>query len=259
MQRILPYAFHGLDYLYEPQLARFYNLIPQIYTKKLGEGFLNQTSQVYTSLLQAIAEQDKEYLKQILEPKLYHATSHCMDMLEGKQLKLQYIGQEQQENENKQEEEDEQEEAAQQPQQQFGFFSKRFQNNQIKNEAYHIYHEKDYKCNIDVKGIFGVKINRIENENTRFFQIPAFPITPRNYFINLKNPFSLYENQILVTNILIYTSKKLIAVDQEGKIVQGNYDNNQFQYHKLRLESYVPNFNWIITDIDDYLKGNPYF
>ena len=31
------------------------------------------------------------------------------------------------------------------------------------NEAYHIYSENDYKCNIDVKGIFGVKINRMEN------------------------------------------------------------------------------------------------
>lgn len=37
------------------------------------------------------------------------------------------------------------------------------------NEAYHIYSENDFKCNIDIKGIFGVKINRIENENTRFF------------------------------------------------------------------------------------------
>ncbi|CAD8061438.1 unnamed protein product [Paramecium sonneborni] len=258
MQKILPYAFHGLDYLYEPQLARFYNLIPAFYTTKLGEGFLNQTTQVYTSLLQSIAEQDKEYLKQILEPKLYNATTQCMDMLEEKQLKLQYIEQEQQENDDKQEEDDE-EAAAQKPQQQFGFFSKKIKKNYGNNETYHIYQEKDYKCNIDVRGVFGVKINRTENQNTRFFQIPAFPITPRNYFLNLKNPFSLYENQILVANILIYTSKKLIAVDSEGKVVHGNYDNNQFQYHKLRLESYVPNFNWVITDIDDYLKGNPYF
>ncbi|CAD8043178.1 unnamed protein product [Paramecium primaurelia] len=255
MQRILPYAFHGLDYLYEPQLARFYNLIPAFYTQKLGEGFLNQTSQVYKSLLQSIAEQDKEYLKQILEPKLFQVTSQCMDLLEEKQLKLQYIEQDQQENEDNQEEQEE----GQQPQQQFSFFSKKLQKDQGNNEAYHIYSENDYKCNIDVKGIFGVKINRMENQNTRYFQIPALPITPRNYFVNLKNPFSLYENQILVTNILIHTSKKLIAVDQEGKVVHGNYDNNQFQYHKLRLETYIPNFNWVITDIDDYLKGNPYF
>ncbi|CAD8139079.1 unnamed protein product [Paramecium octaurelia] len=258
MQRILPYAFHGLDYLYEPPLARLYNLIPSYQTQKLGEGFLNQTSQVYTSLLQSIAEQDKEFLKQILEPKLFHATSHCMDLLEGQQLKLQYVEQDQQQNEEKQEEEEEEEEG-QQPQQQFSIFSKKLQKDQGKNETYHIYQENDYKCNIDIKGIFGVKINRNENEKTPFFQIPALPVTPRNYYVNLKNPFSLYENQILVANILIYTSKKLIAVDQEGKLVHGNYDNNKFQYHKIRLESYIPNFNWIVTDIDDYLKGNPYY
>ncbi|CAK75081.1 unnamed protein product (macronuclear) [Paramecium tetraurelia] len=257
MQRILPYAFHGLDYLYEPQLARFYNLIPAFYTQKLGEGFLNQTTQVYSSLLQSIAEQDKEFLKQILEPKLYHATSHCMDLLEQKQLKLQYVEQDQLENEDKQDQEEEEE--TQQPQQQFSFFSKKIQKNQSNSSPYHIYQEKDYKCNIDVRGVFGVKINRIENQNTRFFQIPAFPVTPRNYFVNIKNPFGLYENQIIVANILIHTSKKLIAVDEQGKVVHGNSDNNQFQYHKLRLESYVPNFNWVITDIDDYLKGNPYF
>ncbi|CAK85347.1 unnamed protein product (macronuclear) [Paramecium tetraurelia] len=254
MQRKLPYAFHGLDYLYEPYLATVYNLIPSYKTQKLGEGFLNQTSQVYTSLLQSIAEQDKEFLKQILEPKLYHATSHCMDLLEEKQLKLQYVEQDQQQNGEKQEE-DEEEQEGQQPQQQFSFFQKILG----KNETYHIFQENDYKCNVDIKGVFGVKINRNENENTPFVEIPALPTTPRNYHLNLKNPFSLYENQILVANILIYTSKKLVAVDQEGILVHGDYDNNQFYYHKLRLESYIPNFNWIITDIDDYLKGNPYY
>lgn len=49
----------------------------------------------------------------------------------------------------------------------------------INSRVRNIYDEKDYKCNLDMRGIFGVKINREENEKTKFFKIPAISSTPR--------------------------------------------------------------------------------
>ena len=37
----------------------------------LGEGVYGQFSQIYTDILQAIAENDEEYLQQIMEPNLF--------------------------------------------------------------------------------------------------------------------------------------------------------------------------------------------
>lgn len=49
----------------------------------------------------------------------------------------------------------------------------------INSSIRHVYEEKDYKCNLDMKGVFGVKINREENEKTKFYKIPAISSTPR--------------------------------------------------------------------------------
>jgi hypothetical protein len=48
-----------------------------------------------------------------------------------------------------------------------------------KKGIYHIYNEKNYRCNLDVRGVFGVKINRAENGNAKFLQLPKLQITPR--------------------------------------------------------------------------------
>lgn len=79
----------------------------------------------------------------------------------------------------------------------------------------------------------------------------------RKYHINLSNPKSLIDNQILVLNALITTSKRIVGW-QDGEIKYGQIDDSP-SHHLLRLESYAPNFNWVITDIDNFMDGNPYY
>jgi hypothetical protein len=57
----------------------------------LGENIHNQFSQIYTDVLQSIAEKDEEYLKGIMEPRLYERTLKGWENLEKKDQTLNYI------------------------------------------------------------------------------------------------------------------------------------------------------------------------
>lgn len=35
-------------------------------------------------------------------------------------------------------------------------------------------------------------------------------------------------------------------------------DTEEVQHHKFRFETYSDNIEWVLTDIDDCLKGNSY-
>lgn len=61
----------------------------------------------------------------------------------------------------------------------------------------------------------------------------------------------------MIVNVLFKTQRKIAGL-KDGVVIYGSDDPTQWQEHKWRFETYTPNIDWIITDIDDYLKGNPY-
>lgn len=108
------------------------------------------------------------------------------------------------------------------------------------------------QINIDCKGYFGVRILRHQNEGKRLIKIPSSLLATRKYYINLQNPMDIWRNQVIVLNMLFKTTRKLILVNG------GQSEEGEWEYHKWRFESYIPELEWMLTDMDDSLKGNDY-
>lgn len=74
-----------------------------------------------------------------------------------------------------------------------------------------MYAENDYRCNLDVNGIFGLRLNRSENAGIKYIGLPSYFVPRyestivRKYYINLKDLSAVYKNQIFVVNLLIKT------------------------------------------------------
>lgn len=77
-------------------------------------------------------------------------------------------------------------------------------------------------------------------------------------------------------NILYTTQKKLMLFDSKGNRIQfessfgdqeteseneqlNDEDDDALEFHVLRFETYTENYDWILTDMDYALEGNPYF
>ena len=55
---------------------------------------------------------------------------------------------------------------------------------------------------------------------------------------------------------------------KDDEVIEGEQDSEKFLYHKVynhlfhttkwRFETYIPDTDWILTDVDDTLKGNSY-
>lgn len=57
-------------------------------------------------------------------------------------------------------------------------------------------------------------------------------------------------------NVHFMSSKKLALVDQQQTEVAVS---DSLEPHTLRFESYADSGDWLLTDIDNSLDGNPYF
>lgn len=88
---ILPYAFKGVTFdflqLYYP--GKLVDRGKSI--AYLGEGTHKQFSNIYTNVLQAIAENDREYLEEIMEKRLYKRTIEGIDQIQKKNMKIHYL------------------------------------------------------------------------------------------------------------------------------------------------------------------------
>lgn len=86
---------------------------------------------------------------------------------------------------------------------------------------------------------------------TKYFG--GLPRLREYYFTSFGN---LFNNRILIFNIHIMTQKKLYSCK---KWKNDAVFTNDFEFHMLRLETYSDQADWILTDIDNSLSGNPYF
>jgi len=97
----------------------------------------------------------------------------------------------------------------------------------------------------------------LKNEN-KFALTFGTPLSHRRYFIDPKNVMNLYYKQILVFNVYYYTSNKLALFDEDQKLIAGSESTKKCYDHKFRFETYENKLDWVLTDIDDVLNGNPY-
>ena len=76
----------------------------------------------------------------------------------------------------------------------------------------------------------------------------------REYYFTSFN--DLLQNQILILNIHIMSSKKLAVVNKtqtEATI------SDAMESHMFRFETLSKSEDWLLTDIDNCLNGNPFF
>lgn len=107
----------------------------------------------------------------------------------------------------------------------------------------------------------------------------------RDYYYNFSDPLFILRNQILIVNIMYTTSKRLILLDENEEPI--HFDNSfdlpeadsesdeegeeqeedseraerlkDKEFHVLRFETYAQDLDWILTDFDYVLDGNPYY
>jgi hypothetical protein len=118
---------------------------------------------------------------------------------------------------------------------------------------------------IDARAVFGPSIDRAINRGsfgslldkkvqyqltTTFFQKPRLR---EFYFTSFGD---ILQNQILVLNIHIMSTKKLAIIEKNETTATLT---DAMEPHMFRFETFAKSDDWILTDIDHCLKGNPYF
>ncbi|EAR84146.1 hypothetical protein TTHERM_00723310 (macronuclear) [Tetrahymena thermophila SB210] len=247
---ILPYAFRGIAFdhlqLYYP--GRLVDRPKAI--QYLGEGTHTQFSRVYSDVLQAIAEDDREYLESIMEKRLYKRTIEGIEQIQKKNMKINYL-EDSRANFEEIFDKDEDGEDLNIKNQQVS----QFVQNQIINATQ--YKEIDMKIMLEAHGVFGARINREENVG-KVMELRG-RLSSRSYFVNFSNLMNLYHNQILSLNVYFQTTRRLYVTDEDGDLIHGEDTLNKEISHVWRFETYTPNFDWVLTDMDTFLEGNPYY
>ena len=76
----------------------------------------------------------------------------------------------------------------------------------------------------------------------------------REYYFTSFN--DLRSKSIIVLNIHFLSQKKLVLVKKDEPVTS---ISNEPELHTFRFETYSDLEDWVITDIDHQLGGNPYF
>lgn len=260
----LPYCFGGFRNF---QLRS--NILERILLQRhFGKEIYSNINAAYLGLIEGLAEQDTEFLSQVLEPSLFKKVEKGLADLDKSNYSLRV--------------ED----------------SEDFPEDLKIPEA-----EKDKSrvMLVDPRASFGASINRLENKEAKgtFFELSS-PTGKREYYVNSNNISRLWEKRVLSLTVHLIASKHLYCFDendqkmvrnQEGKLIPledleisreefemseallqvnpldrvGNMgedeeeDRKALEVHSIRLEGYSPSFDWVITDIDNQLNGNRYF
>lgn len=261
-----PYSIKSLKLLSHPNFAFFPFLkkfgFPLPMNKNLEEMGRNFNF-IYKEICSAIVDHDLDYLSQIMEPRLFKSFNNALDNLHQKNYKLKFIDSE----------DDAREEESNEriliinnlnaAQRMIEIITKK--NNKIKDnyidpvdifsEIDSIYRNDSSMVFVEAKGVFGMKINRNENPDENYWRIRSRNNT---YYLNKKDLLSLYKNQILVFNVFLYTKAKIVLYNDHNELVLGKENPSSWVLHKFKFESYIPNLDWVLTDIDEFLVGNQY-
>jgi hypothetical protein len=254
-----PYHFGGLP------TKKFKTLLLErlILKKHFGVNVFFNIMDTYSAMIAGIAEQDHEFLQQILEPNLFEKVQKGLSDLKEMNYTMRiedaptYLGDGKIEYE-------------------------------IEDEA--------RVLSVVPTAAFGASINRLENMSREdaFLEL-SLPNGNRQYFLSKNNISSLWKKRVLSLTAFMLSPKNLSLYDeQEIKMITNDsiefkkmkkkeeekdqeieeekdqpniYGSTKkprpsfanFELHSVRLEGYSPQFDWVITDLDNKLNGNPYF
>jgi len=260
-----PYNFNGFiqrDLLKDYIAARSIRFIPlRRVSNYLGDGSLQNFSNIYTDICQAMADYDYDYLQSIMEPTLFNACKESLEEIHENQYSLEYLEIEENNTELNDAEEEGFSNDTKQPENNnptfMGLDTKKFPALELIQPFGYIYKEKDMHIYVDAKGALGPKINR--SKNTDLKRIFGNDVSTFSFYTGKNVSWrDWFKKQVLILDIYYYTNRKLVLKDEEGKLIDGSsYEKDLFD-HKLRFESYTDKIDWVLTDIDDFLDGNPY-
>lgn len=196
----------------------------------------------YISLVKALANNDTDFLKSVAEPRLFQSLKTSLDSMAEKKGSMKIVNED-------------------------AVFRPEFFNAQLR-----------IKASIDRKPLGEV----IKGDSMK-------PIKTNDTPRLLKEDIHIYNDSEISSIVLkvdvVYTSMfKLVMADETGEEVQGKADETP-ETHMLTFETesmptgiifpglwhrvnsilyavgysnWMSEFNWIITDIDEHLNGNPY-
>eukprot|EP01016_Furgasonia_blochmanni_P052954 TRINITY_DN849_c0_g1_i1.p1 TRINITY_DN849_c0_g1~~TRINITY_DN849_c0_g1_i1.p1 ORF type:complete len:280 (+),score=48.12 TRINITY_DN849_c0_g1_i1:132-971(+) len=258
--KLLPYLFKNSLKLFAHSEFSGKTVSPSYGLYHLGPTVYKNFADVYSNVLRGIVEHDFEYLEAIMEPRLFEATKTCLDNVKDQNLKLHFLGTEDAEDAT---EDGEQETLkAKEP---------RILNIALNRQSpfYHSMTTKDFnetnehtkqtKVMFDAYGVFGLRINRAENKGPEHYKAYTLLRGYKEFYYEKGHLKKLWENQVLILNAYFKTRSKIYVTNEEGNLVYGSDDPNKIEYHVWRFETYSPNVDWVLCDMDHYLKGNPYF
>ena len=207
--------------------------------RHLGSYFNESFSSIYTSVLSAMCDHDFDYLQTVMENRLFEATKKDILRLKDENFKLNYL--EPSKNANSDDESSDPDEPK--------VISEKYA---LHNIPYQ-YIEDDMKINLLANGVMGVDIKRQPNK-----ELYRLKREVRDYYFNFLAPLDLFKKQILVIYVFYYTKRKIYVSDQENFVIHGTEDIDKWLPHCWRFETYIDKMDWILTDMDNYLNGNPY-
>jgi CRISPR/Cas system CMR-associated protein Cmr5 small subunit len=270
LKLVMPYKFKGIhmDFMVlKKERIRFLSRDKVAFY--IDSDIFQSFDNIFDNVLSALAEKDLDYLSQIMENRLFNATKESLERIEMQTLKLKYVKNELTEGTSEEVNEEEEAEEAEDPSisrqkkreevlSMFQQSKEKFRDPELFAKTFpYVYRKKDLKINVEASGVFGADLDREKNSDKRLFKI-YLPGTKRTVFLNLTSVFDVYHKQILVLNVFYLTNRRLCLIDEDGDLVEGDEDLTKFYHHKWRFETRVPDMDWVLTDMDDYLKGNPY-
>lgn len=255
---ILPYNFKGFTLgILNPNYLRVLN--PAEAERTFGGQIYPTFSSIFTSVLTAMCEGDFEYLEGVMERRLFETTKRDIEKLKSNKMQLNYLeagGKE--ESENNEEANDLKAKITIRRNVSWVRATGKEKAKILFNIEYD-YKESDMQMFLEPYGVLGADICRDKNTS----DVAIFPGLTRRFYVKkpytLKSFTDLYHKQILVLNVYYFTKRKLFVSDEENFVVHGSENTDQWLPHKWRFESFVEKLDWVLTDMDDYLIGNPYF
>lgn len=233
---------------------------------------LSNFGNAYFDIVDALADKDLDALENFCEKRLFQSLLEGYKTLDSQKLKLRTN-----EVENEPDTKD-----VQRP----GFFkraigSTSFGSAKFQDSNSFICYENENKTldfMVDARAIFGVQLDREQNDQAPFYVLDKNIIgrkRAREYHFskNMFSPLHVGLRQILVMNIYVESQKKLWVEgdhsnlnpkqqrEKEAKYQEEKYSSEK-ETHMLRFETnYKENatFDWRLTDIDNWLKGNDYY
>lgn len=260
-----PYSIKGLHLLSHPGSVLFLNQkspFPLPKNKNLLEMGRNFDF-IYKEICSAIVDQDLDYLSQIMEPRLFKSFDKALDNIHQQNYKLKFINSEEEKSEDESDEPILLINNLNAAEMMMRVIRKK---KDTKNGDYidpieiftginNIYETDRSMVFVEAKGVFGMKINRNENPDVDYKKLK---IRNNSFYLNKNDLLSLYRNQILVFNVFVYTKAKMALYNNHDELVLGKESAKTWVLHKFKFESYIPNLDWVLTDIDEFLAGNQY-